>query len=627
MEKLRKNKPVLMALALVLILIVSFGLELLVFNGRVLTLPEEQQGMFELDFARLDITGLEETADGSFVPNGEAITFAVDDTIYIHRLWLQVGTDSSNMHIIFDGCKNRYDIDTLYKDTTIMTVNRRADDVVFTMTPVGDMTGLEVQNVIIDNTVVLNYVRMFFMVSVGVAIAFFLVFRELAATKLHISFLVLALTVGLNYALATPLWTGYDEEAHFIRAYQVAHLNIGTDPYAELDWIEGVPEFFHHTGFATNAHNSFAEREQFIDAYDSTEYTNRTSVYSTVATYPFVPYFFGGVGIFLAELVGLPFIHTFYAGRMMTVLCYALICALAVKIAKMGKRLLFVVGLLPYALFSAGVYTADTFAGAFSVLGMALYMNMLLAEERSLNWKHSAMFALCVSAVTLCKIPYAPLCALVLSVPLAKYKDKRTGLLNYVLVFAIVALVSVATLLFGADKGIIQWYQEGMSVVGQVKYILFHPFTYAWTMLSHVLTEWTNYLSDSVLKMGYTPEMPLGWAWFGVAVMVIIALFDKEEGNEAIGLLPKAACVFEAVCSWVLVMTALYVSYNLVGASYIDGVQGRYFYPLLLPLLLLLKNRKLALPLGEQGRNTGCYMASGVLGFAAAGYMLVQYCM
>ena len=41
-----------------------------------------------------------------------------------------------------------------------------------------------------------------------------------------------------------------------------------------------------------------------------------------------------------------------------------------------------------------------------------------------------------------------------------------------------------------------------------------------------------------------------------------------------------------------LIWSALYLSYSPVGSTHISGVQARYYYPLLLPLMLILGNKR-----------------------------------
>jgi len=265
--------------------------------------------------------------------------------------------------------------------------------------------------------------------------------------------------------------------------------------------------------------------------------------------------------------------------------------------------------------------------GSLSLLAMALFVNMMVADDGTLDWKLPAAFGVCVGLMALCKLPYAAFCMLILAVPLKRYPTRKNALMNFCLVVGLVGAISVATLLFGADKGIIQWYTPGMSITGQIKYILTHPFQYVWLMLGQFLDEWTVYLSDSIVNMAYCGRMHRMWAVFAIAAAAAVALFDREEQAAVLGSWAKLLCLGTAVCSWVLVLTALYVSYNVVGRDYIGGVQGRYFFPLLLPLLLILKNQKLPRGMKAETMSALCGCMMAVMGIAAVWDVLSEFCM
>ena len=624
---MNSTKKIIAVSALLLMFVCSFALELIWFQKDIFALPEEERTVTEISFADLELRDLSFGEDGWFTVTGDSPAFRIRGDAYLSKVAIYTNGETCPMHICLSNDDKLYDVDSRIKGVSILRVKDTAENVWFEVSVDSGENKFTIDSIGVDNRLNLNWLRVFFMCSLCVIVWFFVCFYSTAVTKLHISFLVLALSIGINLALATPLWYGLDEHAHYVRAYQFANFNLGFDHEEELDWIDEMEEFFYQTGSVNSRHHNYDERQNFIRDYNTKQYGLREYFPTTAATYPFIPYFFAGLGIMLAKLVGMSFIHTFYAGRIFNVLGYALICFFAIRTAKIGKRLLFLMSLLPYALFSAGVYTADTLTISFAVLSIALFVNMLTAEDESLDWKLPLGFGLCCAMMAMCKQPYAPICVLILSVPVKKFRSMKHALKNFVLVFAVVGAISVGTLLFGTDKGIIQWYQPGMSVVGQVKYILLHPFHYAKIIVSHVALNWQDYLFGSTWKMGYCGDVNVLWALLTAFGLGLVTLFDYEADGDKLTMLPKLACVAAAVCSWVLVMTALYVSFNVVGAEYIAGVQGRYFYPLLLPLLLLLKNGKLRIPVNQAVFNGGCYVFAAGVGIAAAGYVFANFCM
>lgn len=627
MKKVSSKKTVIAVLALLLLFICSFAVELLWFQKGVLALDKEERRLFDVSFYDLELSDLELREDGWFVITGAHPSFRISEDVYISKLMIGTNGETQPMHVTLSTDDKVYDVHSRIKGLSVLRVNEAAEDVWFGVTVDNGETAFTIDSIAVDNTLTVNWLRVFFLCSLCVIVWFFVFFYGTAVTKLHITFLVIALTIGINLALATPAWYGLDEHAHYVRAYQFANFNLGFDHEEKLNWINEMEDFFYQTGAVNATHHTYDEFKNFIQEYDVKEYGMQKYFLTTAATYPFVPYFFAGLGILVAKLLGMSFVYTFYAGRIFNVLGYALICFFAIRTAKIGKRLLFLMSLLPYALFSAGVYTADTLTVSFAILAIALFGNMLAAEDGTLDYKLPVLFGLCCAAMAMCKLPYAPLCILVLTVPVKKFRSTKHAVQNFVLVFGVVGLISLATLLFGADKGIIQWYQPGMSIVGQVKYILTHPFHYVKIIMDHVVINWKDYLFGSTWKMGYCGDVGMVWALLTTLVLAVVSALDYEPANGALTVLPKLACVAAIGCSWVLVMTALYVSYNVVGAESIAGVQGRYFYPLLIPMLLLLNNTKLGAGIKGEALNGGCCVFAAVLGIAAAVHVFTGFCM
>ena len=627
MKQTSPKKWIICVVALAVWFGASVAIELFGFNGGIMALEESERVCTQVSFDALELTDLELTEDGVFRITGDDPSFRIMDAGYIGKLRIYPHSETEVMHITASNSDKEYNVNFALKYTTILRVMEQGGAVTFHVSVDSGNTEFVLESLNVDNTLTVNWLRILLMCSVGVLVLYFVLFSELAAKKLHVTFLVLALVIGVNMALVVPVGHGYDEQAHFIRAYQFANFDLGFDSEREIGWVENADRFLAFTGTANPQYNNYDERLELFQTYDDTTYPVQDHQDTTAATYPFVPYFFAGLGILAAKLLGMPFVWTFYAGRIFNVLGYALICFFAIRCAKLGKRLLFLMALMPYALFSASVYTADSLTISFAVLAVALYVNMLLAEDGSLNYRQSAAFGLCVALMAMCKLPYAGFCLLALSVPLRKFSSKKHAWGNFLLVFAVVGIVSVATLLFGAGKGIIQWYQPGMSITGQIKFILTHPFQYVWIMASHVLQNWQDYLAGSAVNLGYCAKLGNGWLTVAVLGMVGVSLLDYEEESLSLTALPRLCCVGTVLCSWALVLTALYVSYNIVGVPSIAGVQGRYFFPLLLPLLLLLKNGRIRVPVEKTILNQICGGLSAVLGIVAMTAILANYCM
>ena len=121
MKKNGLKKGALLALCMVVVLAVSFGIEMLGFNGALLGLPEEQKGYFPLEYSQLDMYGADLNADGVFEIY-DSFSFAVTEDLYIGRLCVTTTENTPAMHIAVSGENRLYDIHPHFKETTIINV-------------------------------------------------------------------------------------------------------------------------------------------------------------------------------------------------------------------------------------------------------------------------------------------------------------------------------------------------------------------------------------------------------------------------------------------------------------------------------------------------------------------------
>ncbi|MHC4555045.1 MAG: DUF2142 domain-containing protein [Planctomycetota bacterium] len=83
--------------------------------------------------------------------------------------------------------------------------------------------------------------------------------------------------------------------------------------------------------------------------------------------------------------------------------------------------------------------------------------------------------------------------------------------------------------------------------------------------------------------------------WSYPFVLILAALLDKGRANR-LGWLQKIWIVCIVIQVYLLIDLSLYLIWTPPGADTIHGVQGRYFLPLVMPVLLILYNHGLKLP-------------------------------
>jgi uncharacterized membrane protein len=349
----------------------------------------------------------------------------------------------------------------------------------------------------------------------------------------------------------------------------VAPLPAGASRAARLAWVRNIP---------------WQPRVSFISCPN-------TAAYAPIAYVP------AALGLGAAILLGAKPHAAIIGSRLANALAFALIGTLALLLAERGHLLLLVTLSLPMTIWLAGSVNQDGLIIAIAVLGVAL----LTRTSRAAFWWGCAALAVLV----LQKPPFLPLAILPLVVPGAF--DRRScmrrlagavgvalpGLLWSV---AVAALVSVPLL-----PG--QPYHPGPLWPGnptrlfrsavaaaQVRVVLHHPFQVA---LLPVAADGRMLPSLWLQSIGVLGQLSIRlprllYALWSVAIISGIAALGGRSPLPGKRWFSAPGAAIGVLASIELIFVALYLSWTPVGMDRIDGIQGRYFIPLLPTLLFVL---------------------------------------
>ena len=200
-------------------------------------------------------------------------------------------------------------------------------------------------------------------------------------------FLLLVLAIfGSLTCLSLPLSAGYDEETHFIRAWEMAHLylipneQLGAKlPFPALYWelsyrrqplVEAM-----EPGFWSKYGSLHIDAHDYIYANVSTR-----SVYSPLLLLP------QALALrYLGLSLQLPALAVYYACRFAGLLSYLILCWLAVRAIPFGKWLLAILAVSPMALFQASSISTDTISNGIGFLFLGASLGV--ASRQEISWK------------------------------------------------------------------------------------------------------------------------------------------------------------------------------------------------------------------------------------------------
>ena len=449
-------------------------------------------------------------------------------------------------------------------------------------------------------------------------------------------FLSIAIPVGLVLCILVPPMTGasWDDQIHFKNALNLSYVTspeitneeqrmsemairfaLGEEEDINLD-LWPVAERRAFEGKIDEAQQMDIEEGQVIKRY----YPDQLLSFTSLGYLP------SAIGLWTGRLLHLPFSVTLILGRVANLIAYCAICFCAIRISPVKKVLFVVIALIPESIFLASNYSYDPWLTGMILLGIAILFREMWGSDKLLDFSQIAMAALVLFLGLGVKAVYFPIIGLFFLMPPSKFSDgaQRRRYYLFVVLFGLFVLASFALpFLFnvgnGAEVGDLRGGSE-VSSSEQLKFIL----EYAGILLGFFVSTFFNpsYSSGYLLSFSYLSDsspVSIPFLSFGsplvnlvpVLFLIGIALFDNEDGD-AWRHAGKGSTAWAAVIylgTYILVATALYISFTPVGYETVNGCQLRYQLPILAPMLAVLLNY--GKPLGfKDGTKKVIYLVS-----------------
>ena len=385
-----------------------------------------------------------------------------------------------------------------------------------------------------------------------------------------------------------------DEDAHFLRAYQVSEGGLvsykspdgtscgGLLPQSLADAIANMPVgVIFHPEVKYDTSYIFASlrkplnlgRRSFLD-------------FKNTALYSPVPYLPQALGIAVGRAFGLPAVALMYCGRIANLFICMNLLTLAIRIFPVQRWALSLSVLVPMSLFQLASLSADGPTIALAFIYIAMVWRLALIKDQLPTRPYIITLTIIGVALALTKTAYLPVVGLILVVPSHKYP---TGLLRKIKVSAAILGASVATVGIWTivAKSL---YIPKLSDVNpdlQMAFVREHPGDFLNALGNTVRVYGIAHFSQMFGKFLGWLDAKIPYVYLRPIILGILVLAISESPVDA---LPQW---WARVWSWLLwiatgVLTGLllFLSWTKIGANLIEGIQGRYFLPIL-PLFLI----------------------------------------
>lgn len=408
-------------------------------------------------------------------------------------------------------------------------------------------------------------------------------FRNLfSIDKLHYLFLLIALPISFAYVFVVNPLQSNDEGGHFLRSIDVSYGNITDyDSISEgrnLPTVEGPITIIPFVNDASAVSREVDTNNDIhsLEPIKNLRWGNETSRLTDVfAVYPPVSYLFSSLGISFGKYFELTYSSTLYLGRLVNCLTSLFMLFIAIRICAKGRVFLFFIASLPSTLSLIASLSQDAFLLSVTALTIAVITQIKNCSDKKSIYTATSLLLL----VVLIRPHYAPLI-----LPFCFYLFSIKVKLKTVLTIAALCILPSLCWYLYVSPIMIKKMFPGVDEGKQLAFIIGNPLLFLSKLVSSVQNVWRliyiPYISVSGLFISWMQPLLL---LMTTVIFIINVINMRSKRDFLLGF------IFILICFSSLFLFAItaYVSWTPVGDLDIQGIQGRYFIPILMFVTLM----------------------------------------
>lgn len=420
-------------------------------------------------------------------------------------------------------------------------------------------------------------------------------------------FTLFMIVAGVLFTAVFLPFTIPDEPNHYLSAYRISnYLTLNFDQFGEERLLIRKADYeliasLRSTQLSPEYYSGIAKGFNMFVSGSGASFI--PSEFVSIAPFGYIASAFG---ITLGRMLHFGAVPTFYLGRMANLAVYILAVRFAIKRAPYGKTAFFVIASLPMAIQLAASYSYDSSIIALALLFVSQVLYMREKPEKASVWD-ILLCSLWAVLLAPSKLVYFPLLFFVFLIPSEKLPvRKNTAVL---IKSGIVALGAALLLLmqhgelfsaFGSGK--CTWTSGQLYSLADV---FAHPLNSLRVLFQTIAGKTDFYLASMTGSyMGWHQLVLPVFVWVPMLALLTASLLPSEgEPRGSLTGKNRASALLIWIISAAAVMAAMLLTWTPIGSSVIEGVQGRYFIPLLPLLFIALRGSRFSLP-----ANSGKYI-------------------
>ncbi len=389
-------------------------------------------------------------------------------------------------------------------------------------------------------------------------------------------YMVFAVIFGILYMLILPFPSSPDENRHFVKIYSITEGYILPSDDTILPEGLDIEDQF-------DLKYSKLEKDRFRKADPAK--ARQYDLSRTVFYFPLV-YLPQTIGILTAKLFTGNIYTICLVGRIFGYMFNVFMTGAALYIIPAGENIIFLTVMNPIYMQQSVSLSGDSMVNALAVF-LTAYLIALRGGKAKKLWPLFILFPM----LGLCKMFYLPMLLLVFIIDENVVSDKKRVLKIRLTVIAETLVMCVLWLYIASQSTL---YIADEKSGSNLEYILQKPFDYIIIIFRSCLSEGRTWIRQ-------TFGGNLGWIAVNVFmpfifIYIIILIYSALAENDLMKNKDRLLIFICNIVIFLLVLTTEYIQWTTFRAETIDGVQGRYFLPLIPASFLALANNHTKLP-------------------------------
>ena len=431
------------------------------------------------------------------------------------------------------------------------------------------------------------------LITVVLSLIYFFLFRNIDNKgKLNIEkiFLLVIVPIGIMYMVLMPIGTVPDEARHIFRSYEVSLGHITSDINEEGVGGRELPAQLAEVIFdyKEDTYGSWLEKMQTLNATSETQFTH----FPHMALYSFLCYLPQALGIAITRIFTSNILLQVYGGRILNFIVIVSIMYFALKKLPFKQLTFLIMAFLPMVFQEIGSLSADGITISTAILVASYILYLIYEKKDKLNKTDYIILISSCLVLAMSKIVYLPLCLLLYGIPEERFKNKKDKFIKITTIIGTITILNLVWLIY-ATRYLME-FNPNVNSSEQLKFILHHPTCYliiiinslrqmdwiVWDYPFQLIGTWMGWLD---IRLSNLFQLPL-------LMLLTFSIVCENYKKVVIDNRFKILVLFIVLLTMGLIFTSLYIQWNAVGNLTVEGVQGRYFIPILLLIALLCYN-------------------------------------